>query len=106
MTSGVKISEARMASITQRTSKGYNIMQSKCRTDTIQQGCFMHLKGADLSDSSCVGVHCLLDSCNIHKGGLVWVACQGAEEVLEVVVAGWAPNQQGAGLSYLHTMPR
>ena len=50
-----------------------------------------------LSHSSGICVAGLLRGCDIGKGGLVGRAGEQAEEVLEVVVAGGAANQEKAG---------
>jgi hypothetical protein len=55
------------------------------------------LPATHLGHRGCIGVAGRLHSRHIGEGGLVWRAGEQAEEVLEVAVAGGAPDQEDAG---------
>lgn len=52
---------------------------------------------------SLVVVKGILDRGDVGEQGLIWRAGNGAEEVLEVLVARWAAHKEDASRLYLHT---
>ena len=54
-----------------------------------------------LLDHGGIVVCCRLDSCHIGEGGLVGGAGQDAEEVFEILEAGWTAHKKYAGQLHL-----
>ena len=62
----------------------------------------MRVMAGYLCNSCPVSISCELDTSHVDKRGLVRMARECTEEVLEVMVTCWTPDQQCTGLLNLH----